>query len=495
MESPIQPPARLSRLPLPTLPTWLKRLTGETRTRILLLYAVTLLAVMAMAVPVFRFFLFAEVDARVRENLREELGAFQAEYEDWQATAPTTDAALVEFIDEILRSHLPEDDNFLIFILDGQFYRSSPRALPEVLQSDGVFIDRWLTLEESGWAVVQVDDPAVGSVIYKTLALEIEGVPKGLFVTVHLSAGERNDALAGVKIFVQVGVGVVIVAFLLAWLGSQQLLHPVQQLAKTVKAINETNLSGRLQVGGSGELADLANTFNTMMNRVQASFDSQRSFINDASHELRTPLTIIQGHLELMGDDPAEQQETLDLVMDEIDRMGRFVNDLLVLAKADRPDFLQPETIDVEPFTEEIFSKARVLADRRWQLQASGQGTFVGDRQRITGALINLAQNATQHTQPEDTIELGMVSQAQAIRFWVRDTGEGISPDDQQRIFDRFARVANRYRRSEGAGLGLAIVKAIVDAHGGHIELTSQPRSGATFSLIFPLELPHEVQP
>ncbi|NJN20865.1 MAG: hypothetical protein HC812_06315, partial [Leptolyngbya sp. RL_3_1] len=123
MESPIQPPAHLSRLPLSILPNWLKRLTSETRTRILLLYAVTLLVVVVMAVPVFRFFLFAEVDDRVREDLAEELEDFQEAYQAWQATAPTTDVALTAFIDEVLGSHLPEDDNFLIFILDGQFHR------------------------------------------------------------------------------------------------------------------------------------------------------------------------------------------------------------------------------------------------------------------------------------------------------------------------------------------------------------------------------------
>jgi signal transduction histidine kinase len=225
-----------------------------------------------------------------------------------------------------------------------------------------------------------------------------------------------------------------------------------------------------------------------MMDRVQSAFDAQRNFINDASHELRTPLTIIQGHLELMGDDPQEQQETLALVMDELDRMWRFVHDLLLLAKAERSDFLDYETIEAVPFTDEVFSKITTLGDRAWQLVNTANGTFVADRQRITGAIVNLANNAVQHTQPHHIIELGSEMVNDHIRFWVRDTGMGISPTDQTRIFDRFARAANTYRKSEGAGLGLAIVKTIAEAHQGYIELTSQIGMGSTFSLILPMD-------
>jgi signal transduction histidine kinase len=100
---------------------------------------------------------------------------------------------------------------------------------------------------------------------------------------------------------------------------------------------------------------------------------------------------------------------------------------------------------------------------------------------------MNLAQNATQYTQPDQTIALGSTIRANAVHFWVRDTGEGISLMDQQRIFDRFARAANSRRRSEGAGLGLAIVRAIVEAHHGQIILHSQLKRGSTFTIIIPM--------
>ncbi|MBE7383401.1 MAG: HAMP domain-containing histidine kinase [Leptolyngbya sp. SIO1E4] len=447
-----------------------------------------MLLVVGVSIPIFRFFLFAEIDARVREDLLEEFEEFQVDLETWDAATPDSEETLLEFVDTFLDHEIPEDDNYHVVILEEAFYRSNPMVVPDVIGPDSDLMQQWARLQSSVESTVQVSDPAVGSVVYRTQVLEINDVPQGLFVAVHLSAGERVESLAAIYVFVKVAAAVVVASFLLAWLGSRQLLKPVQQLAETAKKINETNLSDRLSVKGSGELSALATTFNTMMDRVQNAFTSQRNFINDAGHELRTPITIVQGHLELMEDDPEEQQETLELVMDELDRMGRFVNDMVLLAKSERPDFLLLEAIDLKPFTEAIFSKVTALADRDWQLASLEPGRFVADRQRITGALINLASNATQYTQTEDMIEIGSAISQKQVRLWVRDTGEGISPDDQQRIFDRFARAAKSYRRSEGAGLGLAIVRAIAEAHGGHVELISQPGVGSTFTLVLPLQ-------
>jgi signal transduction histidine kinase len=452
------------------------------------LYIATLAVVFAAAIPIFRYFLFVEVDQRVRDDLREELEDFQSAYESWSRQAPQTETALLDFIDAYFSGNVPEDDNFQLVIVEESLYRSNPPFLPTVIQPSSEIFQYWATLETSERRTIATRDSEFGSILYKTLVLEIAGEPQGVFIVTHLTAGERTEALAGVYVFIKVAAGVLVMAFGLAWVGSSRLLKPVQQMAKTARDINETNLTQRLEVQGSGELAELADTFNRMMDRVQSAFDSQRSFINDASHELRTPLTIIQGHLELMGDDPAEQQEVLSLVMDELDRMGRFVNDLLLLAKAEQPHFLLPETIDLTSFLEAVFSKIVTLGDRNWQLTNTAQGKLVADSQRLTGALVNLAQNAVQHTQVGDTIELGVRLDNGHVRFWVRDTGEGIAPAEQSRIFDRFTRVKHTVRRSEGAGLGLAIVKTIMDAHGGHVELTSQSGMGSTFHLILPLD-------
>ncbi|MEM7647535.1 MAG: HAMP domain-containing sensor histidine kinase [Cyanobacteria bacterium P01_A01_bin.70] len=483
---------------LPTLPSSLSLklpwhcLFRETRTRILLLYALTLLAVVGAAVPIFRTLLFREVDERVRADLQEELEDFADTYDNWDAQDPETDEGLTAFIEDFTQTTRPEDDNFHLVVFNGEFFKSNPQALPAAIGPDSDLVAQWRTLTKATEDTFNVADPTVGSILYSTYVLETNDVPRGLFIVAHLSAGERTEALSGVYVFTKVAVGVIIVAFLLAWFASYQFLKPVQDLALTARSISETDLSGRLEIKGTGEMAELCCTFNAMMNRVQSAFESQRNFINDASHELFTPLTIIQGHLEVMGDDPDERAATLTLVMDEIDRLGRFAKDLLLLAQAEHPNFLQLETINVADFTQEIFAKVSVLADRQWQLGSLGRGVMVGDRQRLTGAILNLACNATQHTQSTDTIELGSTTLGGKVRVWVRDTGEGIAPADQARIFDRFARAANTYRKSEGAGLGLAIVKTIADSHQGTIELVSQPGAGSTFTLVLPLDLPHQ---
>ena len=174
-----------------------------------------------------------------------------------------------------------------------------------------------------------------------------------------------------------------------------------------------------------------------------------------------------------------------------LDRMSSLVEDLLVLAKAEQPDFLQLETIDVNCLTEAMYAKATALAARDWRLEAIGSGLIVADRQRLTQAVMNLAQNATKHTQVNDVIALGSEVMQKNVRFWVRDTGEGIPLTEQSRIFERFFK-GNNDHRAEGVGLGLSIVKAIAQAHGGQVEVFSRPGEGATFSLIVPFDPPNQ---
>lgn len=449
-----------------------------------------MLLIAAIATPIFRWMLFNSVDHRVRQDLSEAMADFQQDYMVWENAPEQSENDLKQFMSDFLDEELPEDDNFYIALIGGRFYQSNPAVLVEPLRPDSELVARWsgITLPTTGER--ESGDLSIGRVLYLAQPLMVDGRTKGVFVTAHTTAGERNEALIGVYLFTGTAIGVVLLSFVLAWLMTGQMFAPVQKLTGTARMIvGESDLNQRIELmRGSGELAELTNVFNQMMDRIQKAFDTQRDFINDAGHELRTPITIIQGHLELMSNITPDQQETIDVVMDELDRMNRFVNDLILLAKAERGDFLQMESIDTAAFVDHLFSKASSLADRKWYLVNRCSDTFKGDRQRLTGALLNLAQNATQHTKPRDLIEIGAVSDGDTVRFWVRDTGEGISLNEQRRIFDRFARAANSYRRSEGVGLGLAIVKAIVTAHHGTIELISQLGAGSTFTLVIPRE-------
>ena len=164
-----------------------------------------------------------------------------------------------------------------------------------------------------------------------------------------------------------------------------------------------------------------------MLDRLETVVHSQREFVRDASHELRDPLTICRGHLELAGDDPEEQRATIALVLDELERMARIVDELQLLADAEQPDFLRPEWIDLEIFGHELTAKASALAHRAWRLESSAHGMLLADRHRITEAVMNLAHNAVQHTHPDDTIAIGTALDDEEVLIWVRDEGEGVS--------------------------------------------------------------------
>ncbi|PLZ90669.1 two-component sensor histidine kinase [Fischerella thermalis CCMEE 5194] len=480
----------------------------SVQTRILFWYILSTTFIFIIFIPTFREVLYARVDTRVRRELtekmetfkkliyekdtevREEIGESRNIKVDEQLKPPSSHEELEDFFDVFLSRQLPEDDTHLIAFVNEKFYKSSPSARPDPLAKDSKLMQRWAKLTQAEQGEKSVSDKAIENIIYITEPVKINGKTLGVFVVAHTTAGERGEVLEAVSVIVQLSIVVLIVALIFAWLVSGRILAPLRLLIVTTRSISESDLNQRLPVKGKGEIAELAITFNEMMDRLEAAFTSQRNFINDAGHELRTPITIIRGHLELMGDNPEEVQETVPLVLDELDRMSRFVEDLILLAKAERPDFLQLETVDLDSFTRELFLKAQALADRNWQLEGIGKGKIIVDRHRLTQAVMNLAQNATQHTLSTDRISLGSAINRGKVHFWVKDTGEGIAEADQQRIFRRFARATNSRRRSEGAGLGLSIVQAIAQAHHGSVKLRSRLGFGSTFTIVLPVEPP-----
>lgn len=468
----------------PTLSTQQRSLSRgflwEARTQILLWYAGLFLILGALGIPAFRWILFRRVDARVRADLIEQT-------QEFKETLEANDRDVPVAIDRFIATTLPEDDNYFIFFLDGQFHTSSPKALPADIQPGTELIQQLAKQTEIVQGQKPSDDPNIQELLYVVKPIHsAEGEIVGVFIGAHAAAGERIEAIEGTVVFAQVMVASVIIAFLLSWLISGRVLAPVRELTAAAREIGEAGLEQRLNVRGKGEMAVLAQTFNAMLDRLQGVIVSQRDFISDAGHELRTPITIVRGHLELMGDDPEEQREAVEIAIDELDRLERMVEEMSLLAKSERPDFVRPTLVGLTDFTESLFAKARTLGDRDWQLVAVAGETAWFDPQRLTEAVMNLVQNAVEHTQPSDTIALGSAMDADGVQFWVRDTGPGIAPEQQQRIFERFVRMGKPTSHASGAGLGLSIVMAIAEAHGGSVELASQLGAGATFTLKIP---------
>jgi signal transduction histidine kinase len=299
-------------------------------------------------------------------------------------------------------------------------------------------------------------------------------------------AGQHAETQETVTVLVLVSAVGLVVAVAVAWLVAGAILAPVRTVRQAAARITEEDLTQRIPVHGRDDIAALAEQFNAMLDRLEQAFTAQREFIDDASHELRTPITIVRGHLEVMGDDPAERAEVVRLCTDELDRMSRIVEDLLLLARAQRPDFLRPRRVPVADLTVDIDAKVRALGDRTWQLESVAEGDAWLDPQRVTQAVVQLAQNAVQHTTPGDEIRLGSSLRGGSVSLWITDDGSGIAPDELSRIFDRFARGAGGRVDQGGAGLGLAIVKAIAEAHRGVVHVMSEPGRGTTVGVELP---------
>ncbi len=465
----------------------LVRMAGSARARILGSYLVLLLFAFVLAVVAIRGLLLANLDNEVKENLNQETDEFRRLVGDSDPrTGEPFGSDLKAIFDVFLSRNVPSEDEQFITFLDERPYRSAEdpgtdrllRVAPEV-------VARWGELAESETG--RVDTPA-GPVQYAVLPVELDGEVRGRFVVANLLANEGGDIEEAVRIVGGVAVGVLLLGTVIAFMAAGRVLAPLGRLTETARQITETDLTRRIEVRGSDEIAEQARTFNAMLDRLESAFESQGSLIRDVGHELRTPLTIVRGNLEVLdeGDTPEERRETLDLVESELARITRLVDDLLILARAERPDFLALETVDLAELSEELLAKARQLGDRDWQLESKAGGRVVADRQRLTQAIMNLASNAVEQTEEGDRIGLGSSIRDGTGRLWVRDSGPGIDPRDRGRIFARFERGSEG--AYEGTGLGLAIVKAIAEAHGGSVELESAPGNGACFTVVLPME-------
>ena len=214
--------------------------------------------------------------------------------------------------------------------------------------------------------------------------------------------------------------------------------------------------------------------------------EGQREFVRDASHELRTPITVARGHAELIRDSGIDGQvaKDADVVLDELGRVSRLADRLLILTAADHPGFLSTEVVEVEPLVVGLMRRWSPTARRAWRVQVAAEGTVPADRERLETALDALLENAVKATAEGGSIAVGCRSEDGLLVLEVADDGAGIGADALPRIFERFSKLEpDRSRTNGGTGLGLSIAKAIVEAHGGSIAVESEEGKGATFRI------------
>lgn len=460
------------------------------RSRVIVGSVVLLLTAFAASILATRQMLLLRVDEQIETEMAQEVEELRAlALGDDPRTGEPFGSDVAALFTIFLERNVPaRDEAFYTFVGDEPYLTSFDA--PVAVFEDRRLISTWVATTRPTRQDVETANGELRTLV--TPLQDADGRIIGTFVVAIDPRADLDDAGRVIRTLALVALVVVLIGTAAAWSIAGRVLRPVRELTDAARDTGATDLSRRIPVDGDDELADLARTYNAMLDRLEDSFRSQRDFLDDVAHELRTPITIVRGHLEMLPDDPADRADAVTVMTDELDRMGRYVSDLLTVAKSARPDFLHVGLVDVSDLLDGVIQRGRAMAARDWVRTPGprpGELLTEADHDRLLQALLALVSNAVQHTDDGQRIEVGAAADPTTIRLWVTDAGRGISPEDQRRIFQRFSRGAGASARPEGTGLGLAIVAAIAHAHGGDVEVDSRPGWGSTFRLLIPRTL------
>jgi two-component system, OmpR family, sensor kinase len=363
--------------------------------------------------------------------------------------------------------------------LGGTFVRGE-ESIAQLLGPDGGVLRGFelpLAAPASSRHIVDRTIPGRDDDAYRLLVIPAE---RGRTVVVGTSLEDRDDALAGLLTALLVGGPVALgLATLLGYLLAGAALQPVERMRRRAAEISTETAGGRLPIPRTrDEISRLGQTLNAMLGRLEAGLARERRFVADASHELRTPLALLRTELELARRRDRSSEElraAVESAAEEVDRLSRLADDLLVLARVDEGRLpLRREEIAVRELLESVAARF----DPEIQIAASDGDSVVGDRMRLEQALGNLVDNAQRYG--DGTIRLEAERRNGAIAFRVSDEGQGFPPELLPHAFERFTR-GDEARERGGSGLGLAIVAAIARAHGGRAHAV-----GSTVTLELP---------
>lgn len=328
--------------------------------------------------------------------------------------------------------------------------------------------------------------------------------PDQMLFPVTLAGEQRVPVVDQVVQPVIVAAGVaLVVGVLLSVFHARSLSRPISRLTDAATEINAGNLDRRVTTGGADEISTLVDAFNGMLDRLADTYRSQRQLLANIAHELRTPLTSIQGYSQALRDgvipEGEDRDEALLVISDEAQRMSNLVNQILQLSRLESGDL--PMAMQQVPvgalFGQLERDFARRAEDSGITLQFVPVDRQVyGDAELLRQAIGNLIANALRHTPSGGSVTVQAASAAgeadsQAVAITVTDTGEGISPEDLEHIFERFYRAADQGTASHGQhsfGLGLAIVREVIHRHNGKVGVTSTLGEGTTFTVELPVE-------
>lgn len=290
----------------------------------------------------------------------------------------------------------------------------------------------------------------------------------------------------------------IIAGGVVGWMVTGQALDPLETMAEITRQITSTDdLSKRIPVetGRNDEVGELILAFNQTLVRLERLFTSQRRFLADVSHELRTPLTVIKGNVGLMRMMNEVDDESLNSIEAEVDRLTRLVGDLLLMAQAETGRMpLVFEPVEIDELVFEVFEQMKTLSGGKHDIRIKSIEPAIvhGDRDRLKQVLLNIGSNAIKFTPENEQIWFNLAVSGNWVQIEVVDRGPGMSKEEIQHIFERFYRGDKSRSRSQsdtGFGLGLPIAYWIVRNHGGRIDVNSKVGDGSVFTIWLPIAL------
>jgi two-component system OmpR family sensor kinase len=408
--------------------------------------------------------------------------------------------ALTATLANVVQDEINEQDDLVTAATEATATVTAPARALAIADAGGAVLGaRWSGLELREPLPFGAAGPTVRTVETVRGAWRVHARPRvfGDLTLLLLVASPLSDVLREQREAQEAMlVGIPIVLLLAGggglWLASIG-LRPITDMARRAARIAPTGLEDLGQTERTDELGQLATAFNGLVARLRAALQTQRQFMADASHELRTPVSVVRATSDVMlsrdhRDEP-EYREALAIVGGQALRLGRLVEDMLVLARADAGGYpLRPVDLYLDEMIADCRRAADVLATGRGvTIRSAGPSDipFRGDEDLLRRLVLNVLQNAVQHTPSGGSVAVDVRQEPEAVRIRVTDEGPGIPLDDQHRIFDRFVQL-DAARRGQGAGLGLPIARWIAEAHSGTLVLEHSGPGGSTFCVSLP---------
>ena len=426
--------------------------------------------------------------SQARKELRREaagltqLYAEQARRTQERGTAPPFFAA----------SRLEKASGNRLFYVGVPFFSGQNAGLAAASADGRRFHRRSCAARRSSSSSRRPDEHRTFLAVAHPLILEKGGPPFGGLVVATPQAQLSSQVT---RLILRLGLALlvgVLVTAVLAWYLSGRITRPLRRLAGAADEVAEGHYDTEVPLLTSGdEVADLADSFRQMTSRLSEAEELERNFLMTVSHELRTPLTAIRGHVEALREgvveDPALRTASLDVISAEAMRLERLVGDVLDLAKLDTRRFtVRHEEVDMARLLEQAYLSFGEEAKQReidYSQEVSAEPVIVTDGDRVLQIITNLLANAFRWTPNGGSVGLHLSSENGNIHVAVEDTGPGIGPEEQDRIFRPFWT-----HDGKGTGLGLAIARELAMALGGRIDLDSEVGRGSKFELVLPTQ-------